>query len=163
MSLRTISLLSVILSGIVLSACSSFSTVSDSDRDATGQFDGEWVGTFQRTASRQQLPGTWFVNCSNREGRVVVFTVKNGRMTSNLTSGEAIETNVSKSGRFRLVVPTEREVDANGTSNLTWIVQGSLGKAPASGQFIEGIAEFGNQGCTTKMLMEHTKTAGQAS
>jgi len=37
---------------------------------------------------------------------------------------------------------------------VTWIMQGKLAETPATGYLVEGVAEFGNQGCTTKMLFK---------
>ena len=42
--------------------------ISESSRDTSGTFDGQWAGTIESTAGQQYGPGNWTFTCDDRSG-----------------------------------------------------------------------------------------------
>jgi len=160
--IREITLTALCLTGALsLQACAkttALGTVSEADRDTTGDFDGRWLVVGKRTASTQRS-GKWRLNCQKHEGRRFgPLTVSKGSVTMRM--GEASGTGfINSSGKFKVSVPLDIEARESGRSDasinkgsITYIVRGSL--ADQTGRFVFGVEQFGNAGCSTSAIFQ---------
>ncbi len=149
-----------ILFTFVLQGCAStvLKQVSESNRDETGQYDGNWKGTIKSTASKQSLGGNWTLTCGDRAGtNLGIISVVDGVATigkRNISTAF-----VNQSGKFRFEIPIEEVAAASGTSDatisngkMTILMYGSL--ESGTGKYTLGIAQFGNNGCSSKVVYE---------
>ena len=133
--------------------------ISESSRDTSGTFDGQWAGTIESTAGQQYGPGNWTFTCDDRSGdRFGPISVKDGKATMPMAD-KMNETFVNSEGQFRFEVPIDTEATAGGTSDssindgaITLILIGSL--SSQTGSFTIGIAQFANDGCTSAVSYE---------
>jgi len=133
--------------------------VSESAKDTTGSFDGNWLATGKSTASVQQGIGNWRLNCSSQVGRKFgPMSVKDG-VASMVIRGKKGETFVSSSGKFRMEIPltsTARASDRSdsplSSADRTFVLSGSL--ADKNGFLTFALAGLGNTGCTSKMTYD---------
>lgn len=132
--------------------------ISEANKDTSGAFDGQWIGTIQSTPARQQGPGNWTMTCTDRTGDKFAINVSGGEANMPLANRQN-NTYVNSKGQFRFEVPTESSASASGTSDsslnngaITLILTGSL--TDQSGNFVIGIAELANSGCTSKVAYE---------
>ncbi len=143
---------------LALQGCAStvLKPVAESNRDVAGSFNGSYQGIVTNTALVQQAQGNWQFNCHDITGKNVgVISVVDGIATLGEEEGTPTAF-VSKNGKFRFEIPLQEVAAAAGTSdatisngNITIILYGSLDKG--AGSMTYGIAEFANNGCTSKV------------
>lgn len=126
------------------------SQTRESDRDTSGQFDGNWLANVQKSAEKQVLPGNWVANC---DGRPRQFKMRVAKGQIAFSSGDKEQrTFIDGEGQFRFDIPLNKRATSAGTSakidlnKRTLIIYGNLSKA--KGRMTFGVAEFGNNGCT---------------
>jgi len=144
---------------LLLQGCAS-AVVSDSDRDTTGRYDGNWQATVLKGA-RVQYVENWQLSCDAREFDINIV-VKDGVVNVLSPDGDqALKTNVNADGRFSLELPLESQARssarsattlANGTRKL--FLRGNLASDSPRGRFKIGIKQFAWQGCTSKVVYE---------
>ncbi len=157
---KGIALSTGLLVSLALQGCAStvLRQVSESDKDQTGQYDGNWKGTIKSTASTQSLGGNWTMSCADRAGTSLgTFSVNGGVAT--IGESQLITAFVNQSGKFRFEIPIAEVAAASGTSDatisngkMTILLYGSLENG--TGKYTQGIAEFANNGCTSKVAYE---------
>lgn len=132
--------------------------ISEANKDTSGAFDGRWTGTIKSTPAKQQGPGNWTMTCTDRTGDKFAINVSGGEANMGLANRQN-KTFVNSKGQFRFEVPTGSNVTASGTSDsslndgsVTLILTGSL--EDMAGNFIIGIADLSNAGCTSKVIYE---------
>ncbi len=149
----SVALLYCALSTLLLAGCTKMGSVTESDKDATGQYDGLWKVSVQPGARTQFPYGRWRSNCKDMS-RTLQLAVKDGVATLSNVNGKH-KTYVDNSGRFRYEIPSnQRRVALGGGAELdagevTYIVTGNL--ARQSGSWVDGVRQFGNSGCKTSM------------
>lgn len=133
--------------------------ISETNKDTTGAFDGQWTGVVKSTAGQQQGTGNWRLTCNDRAGDKFGPIVVNGGQATMPLLNKQNTTFVNSKGQFRFEVPTETSVSESDRSDtslnngaVTLILNGSL--TEQTGHFIIGIAEFANSGCTSKVVYE---------
>jgi len=106
-----------------------------------------------------QYVQNWHMSCESKP-HTMELAVNEGqvflKMGSHNTKFQT--TNIDSNGRFSFVVPLVNHATAsiNSASSLVagqrrLIINGNLGKAKPSGEFIVGIKQFGWQGCRTSV------------
>ena len=152
------SILSAFAATILLQGCAStvMHQVSESDRDLAGGYNGAWQGTVVRTAAKQYGPGNWELSCGNMAGRNVGQVSVEGGLAKLKIFGDVQQAYVNNDGRFRFEIPMAEVAAAGGNSDssisqgkMTFILYGSLKKQ--AGTLTFGIAEFANNGCSSKV------------
>jgi len=146
---------------LVLSGCANTVSreVADNNRDTSGRYDGTWMVVILPAASIQTIE-QWRFQCDGMEGQFPV-DVRDGKLFAAKDGDGFHQTNVSRKGKFRLNMPTAdmfqesaRSSASIYASDVTYIVQGSLAGKQPSGYLTAGVAQFGNNGCTTKLQFE---------
>ncbi len=143
---------------VTLQGCASTALrpVSEDNKYTSSKYNGNWQSKAVRTASKQYAAGGWELTCADLAGSDLgTINVNNGVAT--LGNGNNISTTfVNKAGKFRFEIPTTEVAAAHGTSDFSLnntqmkvILHGSLKKE--SGKLTFAIAEFGHNGCTTKV------------
>jgi len=138
---------------IMLQGCApmTIKQVSESARDTSGTYDGEWMVVVENTAGHQYGPGNWEFECADRSGeKLGPFIVSDG--VASISSEN--QTYVNSKGKFRIVLPLSVKAAASGTSDstltndqMTLFIHGSLEKQ--AGYMKVGIADLSNAGCTS--------------
>lgn len=145
---------SLIGTTLLMQACAS-SVVSDSERDTSGKFDGQYTMEVSKMAGVQFVEN-WRFNCGGK-AYTTWMNVKDGRaFFQPFAPGKPFESNIDSNGRFRLEVPLENEATASGSSSSTivdgrrkYILTGNL--EGGSGRMVFGVKQFAWQGCQTKV------------
>lgn len=155
---KIITTVSIVFAAMLTQGCAStvLSSVSESNRDVSGTYDGTWKAVVVSTSSIQSMGANWRVTCSDRTGEEYgPLIVENGVLQFGSYDSE----NVSSSGKFRLAVPLKERAAASNTSDsqlhnsgMKVILNGSLERE--SGKLTFGFAQFGYQGCTSKVKYE---------
>lgn len=140
---------------LLISACASTVSrpVSESERDTTGKYDGQWNVKSVRTLSPQTF-GTWRSNCTDPK-LDFTFEVLAGevKLTSNEEPQSAF---VDKNGRFRMIIPSGQRVGAsvsstrNLNSEMAFVLEGRLGEDPPVGRYIRELVQLGD-GCKSSL------------
>ncbi len=158
-SLKTFTCLLCVM---LLNACASGPSrqVADAERDVSGTYDGKWKATFVDAPHRQYIQ-RWVVSCGSSGLVNAMLDVEKG-IASMVLAGKKRTTNVSRDGKFRFEIPSDRKVRGINGSDLTdgtvtVIVTGNLTGTEASGQWIRGVKSAGNFGCHAPV--EYTKQA----
>ncbi len=158
MKLRSISgITTSLLLCMLVSACAG--TVNrvtpESERDRSGTYDGDWIAVVAKAASPQEIQ-EWSMTCSDWSDEFEVL-ISDGKV-SVLQGDQVASTYVSTAGKFRLEIPTGYRVGASNASeaqmdngNITLVLHGNLKHKTPQGQFVVGVAQFGNSGCTSKV------------
>ena len=136
-------------------ACATSAVVPDSERDTSGQFDGNWLVSVLDTPNTQQAFSNWILNCEDMAWEFPVV-IENGQMTTNL-DGIVSTANVDGEGNFLLVAPTGSQTSESAGSaasikrgEVTLFVSGNLTGDQPAGDYRAGVKEFANNGCRTK-------------
>lgn len=142
------------LSVVGLTGCASVGTVSESERDVSGRYDGVWMVEIQKAAGLQYVQG-WNMNCGDMRDSIPML-VKDGMMQFD-DSPNALKVGVAESGRFKMVIPLGDIASASPTSDISIangdvkiILRGNLSDEKSKGHITYGIAEMGYGGCTAK-------------
>lgn len=153
MSLQTpLKLVVAVLLGASLIGCAGTvaKETSESDKNTTGDYDGEWGVEVLKAASSQQL-GNWILSCGDMRRKFTV-SVEDGVITVGDKTAF-----VSNEGKFKMYMPIETKAEATGTSarsmsngDMKIILRGRLSKSDSAGFLTFGIAEMGYGGCTAK-------------
>lgn len=135
--------------------------VPEEFRDTTGRYDGAWRAQMLETEGQQTIQG-WKVNCSPMK-LAIPLVVENGEVTTRINDSE-FKGFISNSGRFRVEIPTQMKMSASISSeadlrdgSITLILQGDLNHAPPAGRFTLGVADLGNDGCSTPVRYYNTQ------
>jgi hypothetical protein len=158
MSKTLYSISSTLLLVIFLSGCMGSMTraTAESDRDATGKFDGLWNVEVHKSPALQFLQN-WQMSCSNLE-RTTKMLIVDGKITSlSGQNSSGSNTFVSQKGIFRYVQPLAEKAKASGTSDVSMsdgsikiIFNGKLNDKTGKGFLTVGIAQFAYDGCKSK-------------
>ena len=96
------------------------------------------------------------MTCSDWSDEFEVL-IANGKV-SVLQGDQVASTYISSAGKFRLEIPTGYSVSASISSEaemdngrITLVLHGNLKHKTPQGQFVVGIAQFGNSGCRSKV------------
>ena len=128
--------------------------VAETDEDPAGSFDGIWQVVINKAPGIQYGPGNWTLNCNGAESEMRL-AVQDSVIRMGFES-RYHDAYVNQSGKFRFEIPLLQTAEASGTSDgsldrgdMTLIVSGSLQEG--SGFLTWGIAEFANNGCTSRL------------
>ncbi|OED37851.1 hypothetical protein AB833_22310 [Chromatiales bacterium (ex Bugula neritina AB1)] len=147
----------LLLSGL-LQGCAStkLKQVHRADRAISGAFDGTWKGEVISTAATQPGPGDWVMNCGDLSGTEIGQIAVVDGVANFGPHSESSTAYVNESGKFRFVIPMAEVATASGRSDssisngkMTFIMYGSL--QSQRGTMVYGIAQFGNNGCASKV------------
>lgn len=144
---------------LVVSACAtSVSTpITESNKDSSGTFDGQWLATAQSTATIQPSINNVRFSCRDLGGEKYSFKVHNSQITMYVGSRRATSF-VDTNGRFRLIAPygNVRATGPTGfrinNTNINFVLSGSLTKE--NGILTLGYEEFNNRGCNTTLAIK---------
>ncbi len=146
-----------VLCSVLLHGCAAtvLRPVQETDKDTSGSFNGRWLGEVISTAPVQSGPGNWRLNCSDASGSKFMMVVNDGVVNYGSPPDQA-SAFINSDGKFRIESPLEEEVKADdssvesvGNGKVTLIIYGSLASGKGSVTF--GIAQFSNNGCTSKI------------
>lgn len=134
--------------------------VTDNNRDTSGRYDGQWLVHTLPAATIQNIE-QWRFRCDNMEGQFTV-RVEDGKLYAiSDFDNRPHTTNINSKGEFRLLMPSASKVKEGARASasvyggdVTYIVQGSLAGEKPSGYLTTGVAQFGNNGCTTGVRFE---------
>ena len=139
--------------------------VSESSRDHSGAYDGQWVANHVFTPDTQTLQG-WQMRC-RKPMDSIAMVVADG-VVRPAGSNADIETFVSVAGRFRFDIPLDSKVREAGGSvgsisqgKVTMILRGNLAESQRTGRLTLGVAEFGNGGCTSSYSFQKVSADSQ--
>ena len=122
-----ISKIILLVSVIFLQGCASLTLrpISEKNKDTTGVYDGQWLGTVISTSGRQQNPGG-YATCPSRAGQKYPFIVSDGQI--GITNLEDISY-INSDGKFRVEIPRVMTVFTDSVpvrTNTMFIISGSL-------------------------------------
>lgn len=148
----------VILAATILglSACSTMVSkpIAESKRDNSGSFDGNWKLVMQAAPEKQNIE-KWVFTCPNMKGEMN-FRVSSGEAKIRVDNRNT-STFVDAKGRIRFEIPLKGVAKASASSfesilkgERTLIIQGTMGGKKSAGLVTYGIAQFGNNGCSTR-------------
>jgi hypothetical protein len=126
--------------------------VKESDKDASGRYDGTYALSVKHPGGRQQLGNNWYNNCSARtiNGNLII---KDSKVTWKTSEDSEAQGYINSEGKFRLEQPLDPDQNAKGTGtvlsdgSITLILQGDLGNDKMKGLLVFGIAQFNKRGC----------------
>ena len=108
-----------------------------------------------RNATKQTV-NRWIMNCGDMRNRFTM-TVEDSTIQFDNELGTH-KAYVNEEGLFRMMMPLPGEARASGgtaesihNGKGTLILEGNLGGEEPFGQYTNGIAEFGNAGCSTRV------------
>jgi len=141
----------------ILSACGKtmIKPVEEGSRDQSGKYNGNWIGKTTITNSSQRH-GNWLLNCKEPNSEFFL-EITDGKVTlANLDNSP--ETYIDSEGKFRFVIDTNRNMQASISSeasvdngNIKVFLDGRLNDEHPTGQFVLGVAQFGYNGCLSKV------------
>lgn len=130
--------------------------VTEADRDKSGQYDSSWEVWVQDAPLKQHID-QWVFTCKDMK-RELGMIVRNGTASMRI-NGQTHESYVDKEGKFRLEIPLSSKTrEKTGSSSSvtagdnTLVIQGILAGAKPSGFYTAGVAQFGNNGCTARVM-----------
>jgi len=141
----------------ILSACSSniVRTVDESSRDLSGKYNGSWIGKAIITNSTQRY-GDWVLRCKDPESKFVL-NVEDGRVTLGHHENAPV-TYIDNKGRFKFTIKTNKSMQASigseaslDNGNIKIVLDGKLGEQDPNGMYVLGVAQFGYNGCMSKV------------
>lgn len=141
---------------LALSACSSMVSkpVDEAKRDTSGSFDGRWKIAMLDAPEKQNIQN-WVFTCPNMAGELNL-QVSNGQARLRLNNQNHTAF-VDSRGQMRFEIPLKGVARESAQSfesitkgQRTMIIQGTLGGKSSSGLVTYGVAQFGNNGCSTR-------------
>lgn len=130
--------------------------VTQENRNMTNAYDGNWQVNIREAGGLQYGQGNWTYRCGGEAGEFPMAV--NDSVAQIPYQQKLYDTYVDDAGKFRFEIPLDVEARASGTSDssiyqnkMTLIVTGSLKEQ--SGLLVWGVAEFGNDGCKSKLTM----------
>ena len=146
-----LSISSIVLSSMLLGGCAT-SSVSSSNRDTTGAYDGVWIGTVaEPRSSTQMLPGNWRMSCE-WEPYEIYFVVDDGQMQLGRLEERTL---VSTKGKFKFKVNSGKAGMVGGSlpgnGRFLQVFSGSLAGENPRGKYTQVITSIGGNGCSSKI------------
>ncbi len=144
---------------LLLSGCISINPhgiVEQAERDTTGRFDGFWRVEIGGTDKYQRW-SSWQMTCEDIEASVEMV-VDDGEVHVGVAAARDLSTYVDNEGHFALAMPTDLEAEEASSSfmsivnqRVTYYLRGNLSPDRLRGEFIIGVADFGEMGCKTRV------------
>ncbi len=131
--------------------------VLEANKDPSFQYDGIYKASIKQGTKIQRIQ-TWQVSCPAQEFSFQ-FSVKESVIDMGKVFSEEQQTGyVDTNGRFRVLIPTNREMKASGRSDstldqgaITVVIQGELQDDEPIGYYVQGVKQFNNRGCSYRI------------